>query len=568
MGSDKPKPPSTFAWLWQMAGSVPRQFRGLLAFSFAVNLLLLVSPLYMLQIYDRVLSSGSFDTLTWLTVIAVFLLFVYAAAEAGRRRLSNIAGRKLDANFSAKAFARFERSLDSSSSLPRDLSNVSKLQSPFQHATLLAFFDLPFAPLFIGVLFLIHPMLGWLSVGGAVVVLVVAALSELLSRKPEAEASVATARASLFADGLSSQRSALVAMGLVERAFETWKSVKKEGEAHSAKASRTESGFTAVSRALRQVLQVLILGAGAALALSQQLSPGGIVAASIILSRALAPIDMIVGSWRSIVQAKRAWGEVHARLSHIQLNQDYTELPPPSARLAIDRLAVMAPGGETPLIRPFTVDIEAGKMVALVGPNGSGKTTLLQTLAGAWPLESGQAALGGRNIHDWPSADRGRHVGYVPQNVELFPASVADNISRFGLGAECDLFHSTQLVGAHELILALPNGYDTIVGPNGMHLSAGQKQMLGLARALYGAPKLLLLDEPTANLDETARSNAIKAMKQFVTEGGIILVATHDGQLLDEVDMVFRVANGTITAHSRDHSSPSMNVTKIRSVQK
>ena len=541
-------PPSTPKWLWQMASAIPAPMRGLFGFSLAVNLLLLVSPLYMLQIYDRVLSSGSADTLIWMTVIAVFLLTIYAAAEAGRRRLAAMAGNRLEADFSARAFARFERSLDPSASLPRDLGNVSKLQSPFQHGTLLAFLDLPFAPLFIGVLFLIHPMLGMLSVAGALLVTAVAALSEWASRKPASEAAAVNARASQLAEGLARQRSALVAMGLVGRAFDTWKAVKTDGEAQAARASRTDSSFTAISRALRQILQVFILGAGAALALQQQLSPGGIVAASIILSRALAPIDMIVGSWRSIVQAKTAWGEAHARLGHIRVDQAHTKLPAPTPHLSVDRLSVTAPGSDVALIRPFSVEIEGGTLVGIIGANGSGKTTLLQTLAGAWPLNSGVASLGGRSIHDWPSADRGRHVGYVPQDVELFPGSVAENISRFSRETSESLFEAARQAGAHELILGLPAGYDTPVGPGGVHLSAGQRQLIGMARAFYGAPVLLLLDEPTANLDAEAAGHAIRAITSRVGEGAIALVASHDPRLLASCHLVFNVNRGAIVA--------------------
>ena len=567
MTPDAKSPPSTIQWLWQLSRALGRPVRGLLAFSLVVNLLLLVSPLYMLQIYDRVLASGSRDTLIWLTVIAVFLLVIYAAAEAGRRRLSAMAGQALDTELSEKAFARFERSLDPAHSLPQDLSNISRAQAPFQNATMLAFCDLPFTPFFIAVLFLIHPTLGWLSLVGALIVFAVAALSEWASRGPASEAALSGARASQLAEGLARQRSALVAMGLVPRAYQTWRSVKAEGEPRAAQASRSDSAFTAVSRALRQILQVFILGAGAALALMQELSPGGIVAASIILSRALAPIDMIVGSWRAIVQAKTAWGEAHQRLGHISLIEDRTALPGPAAHLSVDRLSVAAPGSEVPLVRPFSVEVEAGTLVGLLGTNGSGKTTLLQTLAGAWPMDSGSASLGGRDIHDWPSADRGRHVGYVPQDVELFPGTVARNISRFGFGTDEDMFAAARAAGAHDLILGLPAGYDTLVGPGGVHLSAGQRQLVGMARAFFRAPVLMLLDEPTANLDADAAGHAIHALRTMVSEGRIAIVATHDARLLAEADIVFTLDRGAIIAQPVRGAAPGKAISKIREVK-
>jgi len=563
-----PKPPSVIAWLAQMSEAAPGALRGLFGFSFAVNLLLLVSPLYMLQIYDRILSSGSSDTLIWLTVIALFLLAVYAAAEAGRRRLAAIAGNRIDDRYSARAFKRFETALDPDTALPRDLSNLSKVQTGFQHGTLLAFLDLPFAPLFIGVLFLIHPTLGFLSLAGGVVVFAVAALAEWISRKPARTTANITAVAGQLAEGLSRQRSALVAMGLVPRAYETWRHVRQSARVSADKSSRSDSAFTAISRALRQMLQIGILGAGAALALVQEISPGGIVAASIIMSRALAPIDMIVGSWRSIVQAKTAWGEVHQRLSHIRLDDGFTPLPAPAPVLAVDRLSVTAPGSEVPLIRPFSFEIGARTLVAIVGANGSGKTTLLQSLAGAWPLASGSAKLGGRDIQSWPSSDRGRHFGYVPQDVELFPGTVAQNISRFGAGGPEDIYKAAVKAGAHQLILGLPDGYDTRIGPGGMHLSAGQKQLIGLARAFFGRPVLLLLDEPTANLDRTASERVVEAIAAMVAEGAIAFVATHDEALIARASLVITVHRGAIMAAPAGEQAASSATTNVREISR
>ena len=568
--------PSTLAWLAQMIRALPGYVGGLFAFSLAVNLLLLVSPIYMLQVYDRVLSSGSRDTLVWMTVIAVFLLAIYAAAEAGRRRLAALAGARLDSDFSARAFRRFRDASDTEGSLARDLTDIAKFQSPFQHGTLLAFLDLPFAPLFIGILFLIHPLLGVLSVVGALIVLAVALAAEAASRNSSEKSGAATLQAGRFADGLSRQRSALIAMGLVDRAYAAWRGIHAQAEADTVRASRRDSVFAATSRAVRQILQVFILGAGAALFLQQQLSPGGIVAASIILSRALAPIDMIVGSWRSVVQAKAAWGRVDARLAQAHTQQAHTQnasttsLPRPEALLALDRLAAQPPGAEVPLIRPFSTEIAGGQLVVLTGGNGAGKTTLLQTLAGAWSPAAGEVRLGGVRLHSWPSRDRGRHVGYVPQGVELFPGTVADNISRLrsepseAEGAEAieetiematPIFAAAQAAGAHGRILALPDAYDTRVGPGGVHLSAGQTQLIGLARALYGRPVLVLLDEPTANLDTIAAQAAANALRAHADRGGIVVAASHDPRLVGQADLVLDIRDGAVSAKAPKRGS-------------
>lgn len=540
--------PSVFQWLKALAGKLPRTTRWLVLFSLAVNLLLLVAPLYMLQVYDSVLTSGSYDTLIWLTVIALFLLAIYGAAEAGRRRLAAIAGQQIEADYSDRAFVRFGTTADETGALPRDLGNATKLASPFSSGTILAFADLPFAPLFMVVLFMIHPVLGLLGLGGGAIVFALAVIAELANRRPSENVNAVQAHTARFAEGLARQRSALVAMGLVDHAREAWRAMRATGEAAGAEASRKESIFTAISRASRQMLQIVILCAGAALALSQQLSPGSIVAASIVLSRALAPIDLIVGSWRSIVLARSAFHEADERLETASEQAFFTPLPVPQAVLKLDRVSASLPGREVPLIRPFSVELQGGTLIALTGPNGSGKTTLLQTISGAWPIAGGTVSLGGRSIHDWPAEDRGRHVGYLPQAGELLPATIAQNIGRLGAAAAERVIETANEVGAHGLILTLPDGYDSPIGPGGLHLSAGQAQLIGLARALFGTPVLLLLDEPTSNLDDKAARQAGAAIVSRVAQGSIAIIATHDPRILVHANQVFELSDGAISA--------------------
>lgn len=539
---------SAIGWLKGLASTMPKTVRWLLAFSLAVNLLMLVAPLYMLQVYDRVLTSGSTDTLVWLTIISVFLLAIYGAAEAGRRRLAAIAGQRLEDDFARRAFTRFENANDAASALQRDLSNASRLSSPFSNGTILSFVDLPFVPFFILVLAFIHPVLGMLGLIGGAIVLALAVFAELSNRTPTEKTNEVQNQSARFADGLARQRSALVAMGLVGRAKQAWQTLRTNGASHATEASRKESGFTALSRATRQVLQIGILCAGAWLAINQQLSPGGIVASSIVLSRALAPIDLIVGSWRSIVQARSAWSEADERLAGVSETSEYTPLPTPKALLSLDRVSAKLPGSDDPLIRPFTTEIEGGSMIVLTGPNGSGKTTLLQTISAAWPVDTGKVMLGGRSVHDWPNADRGKHVGYLPQEVELLPATIGQNIARLGEAAPEKIVSAAKEAGAHETILALPDGYETRVGPGGIHLSAGQRQSIGLARALFGSPVLLLMDEPTSNLDDAAVGCAIAAINSRIAEGAIALIATHDPRVLSHASQVYELAGGAITA--------------------
>ncbi len=549
---------SVGSWLASLARRAPNHASAILGFSLASNILLLVAPLYMLQVYDRVLSSGSVDTLVWLSVIAVFLLAVYAAAEAGRRRVSALAAARLDALMARRIFARFEEGGERGSRLPHDLQHLSRVEGTLQNGGMLPFFDLPFVPLFMAVLFLIHPLLGVLGLAGAALIIVVAVAAEFATRRSGAKASAAHSKSMEFAQGLNRQRSAIVAMGLAPKSFEKWRAVRDESIEHALSAAKGDGTFSAIARSLRQILQIMILGAGAGLALSQQISPGGIVAASIILSRALGPIDQIVGGWRGLVQARSSWSALVDGLADVRADEPYTPLPRPAAVLTIDRLAVAAPGSDTPLVRPFSYEVSGGKAIAIVGGNGAGKTSLLQTLSGAWPPAGGTVSLGGRSLHDWPSEDRGAHIGYVPQDVELSPATVAENISRFQAGRDDEVFDAAQRAGAQDSILGLSEGFDTLIGPGGRLLSAGQRQLIGVARALFGNPLLMLLDEPTANLDANAAEILISALRQVADDGCIVIAATHDPRLISRTDIVLAVRKGAVmAAPSSEYVSPS-----------
>ncbi|WP_339738190.1 ATP-binding cassette domain-containing protein [uncultured Maricaulis sp.] len=521
---------------------------ALAGFSLASNLLLLVSPLYMLQVYDRVLGSGSTDTLIWLTALAVMLLGVYGASEAARRRICALAGIEFENFLVPKIFAKFEAGTGGAPALSQDLALAGRIQGALQAGTILPFADLPFAPIFLAALFMVHPLLGGLGLIGAAIVFGVAVAAEMTTRDASKYSQTALSGANEMAAGLERQRSAMVAMGLVQAAFGKWKAAKRAGQDFSLQAAKADGKFTAISRAARQVLQIFILGAGAALALTQDISPGSIVASSIILARALGPIDQIVGGWRSNVLAWRAWTQLQDRLDEIDEDARFTPLPRPASELALERFSVVVPGAKEPLIHPFSYTAKGGQIIALAGANGAGKTTLLQTLSGAWLPGSGAARLGGRTLHEWVSADRGRYVGYVPQDVELLPATIAENIDRLAAAGPDAVIQAAKTAGAHEMIVALPDGYDTRVGPGGAHLSAGQRQMIGLARALFGDPVLLLLDEPTANLDAAAAPLLIKALVEAAARGAIVLASSHDRRLIERANTVMLLRNGSILA--------------------
>jgi len=558
-----------FSWVLAMGRELPGYFLPILLFSLVSNALLLVSPLYMLQVYDRILTSGSKDTLIWMTLISVFLLAIFAASEIGRRKVCTLAAETLESELSERIFLQFDKQHDAGGRLPNDLRVLSRIRGFFQNQTVLPFFDLPFAPFFLLIMFMIHPIIGGLGLIGGLILLGVAVFAELSTRGTNEASSAVSSEAFNLASGLSRQRSAIVAMGLTTNALSKWRQTKETARELNLKAGGRENGFSAITKAGRQILQILILGAGGALAITQQISPGAIVAGSIILGRALAPIDQLVGSWRGITHARSAWNQLQSAIEAPVLVENFTPLPRPDAKLKLDRLSIAVPGSREALIRPFGFEMNGGQMMALLGANGCGKTTLLQTLAGAWNPHSGEVILGGRNLHKWAPEDRGQYIGYVPQDVELLPGTVAENIARM---TECnpeEIIKAAQKAGAHEMILSLPKGYETEVGKSGItSLSAGQRQLIGLARALFGEPVLILLDEPTANLDPTAVYHAISHLNKIAESGVMIIAATHDIKLIQATKSVMVVREGGVfNADTRQYLNASKPKSSNQNVQ-
>ena len=516
-------------------------------FSLVVNVLMLVTPLYMLQIYDRVLISGSMDTLIWVSVAAVGMLFSYGFAEAARRKVMTLAAQFIQERYGPAIMRSGFNQPSGSRSLPAQLNDLAAVQSLHQNGLSLPLFDLPFTPLFLIAMFLVHPLVGWLGVIGGIILVLTTALTEFGSRGSVEEAKKAERSAQQFAEDISRNRNAVVGMGIADPLLEQWSEKKRLAERLTARSASLSRVSGSHARGFRLMLQVGALGIGAWLVLQQQVTAGAIVAGSILMGRALAPIDQCLGGWRHFVRSRQAWKTLRQAFQHPEAHsKTVTALPRPDATLSIEGLKVSTPGAESPLLPKFSMNVSGGSVVVFLGMSGTGKSSLLNTISGAWMPYDGVVRLGGRDVHRWADNDRGRYIGYLPQDVELLPGSVAENVSRFSNADSDETVSCAQRAGFHDLIVHLPDGYDTQIGGGGHRLSRGQSQAIGLTRAFFGDPVLLCLDEPSSNIDQKLFSGLSRAIVSSRENGAIVLISTHDLRLVEIADHVVLLGNGTV----------------------
>lgn len=531
-------------------------FVGVLLFSAMANLLMLVAPVYMLQMYDRVLTSASYETLIALTVVAVFLLACFGLLDWVRQRL--MARIALLLNFEVLddvltgvfrgSLRRFRQSADQP---VRDLETVRQfISSP----PALAFFDAPWAPIFICAIFLIHPWLGWIAVLSALYIMTLALLTEWSSRGPYRRASEQAAEANRFVESSLRHADVLEAMGMFEGFRRRWRDKHDKAIASQVRGGSKVSMLLSASKSGRQIVQVGILGLGAWLVLKQEISPGMMIAASIILGRALAPIEQGISAWRGFVSMRQAWLRLNKLLRELPPEHETrASLPRPSGLLEVEGLTAAPPGGKTAVLQNINFSLPAGSTAALIGPSGSGKSTLARMLVGVWTPQMGVVRLDGAVLGDWSQSSRFQHVGYLPQEVELFEGSVAENIARLDKPDDTATLNAAQLAHCHDLIMRLPENYNTPVAPGGANLSAGQRQRVALARALYGDPALIVLDEPDANLDTEGEVALINAMQKLTERKITTLLVTHNFRLLRTVQQVHVLKEGVLVeSGSRD----------------
>mgnify|MGYP001794431809 CR=1 FL=1 len=518
-------------------------------FSFFSNLLMFVGPLYMLQVYDRVLASRNENTLLMISGIAIALLVTYGFLEFIRSKMLVRAGLEFDDMIANAAFNRVVRKqlLAPNSGAHATLQDVDRVREFLTGQGILSFFDAPWVPLFLGLCFLFHPWLGYVATAGAVVIFILALINEFATRSLLQEAGSANMGASHFVNTTVQNAEVIRALGMEKPLTNRWLKQHDNVLDAQARASGRAGAIMASTKFVRMSLQIAILGTGAYLAIQQQISPGIMIAASIVMGRALAPVEQAVGQWKQFVAARQAHkrlGEIFEVLSD---EEDRMQLPAPKGNLVVQNLIATAPGGKAPILKGISFNVEQGEVLAVIGPSGSGKSTLVRHLVGAMQPQSGAVRLEGTELHHWDADQLGRYMGYMPQDVKLFRGSVSENISRFIDNAEDkEIVAAATLSGAHEMITTLAEGYDTDVGDGGNGLSGGQRQRVGLARAVFREPSLIVLDEPNSNLDahgEQALANCIQEMKK---RGKTIVLVTHKANLLAMSDKALMLVNGQI----------------------
>ncbi|MEQ9014679.1 MAG: type I secretion system permease/ATPase [Marinovum algicola] len=521
---------------------------SLIVFSFFANLLLLVSSIYMLQVFDRVLSSGSLSTLAWLTVIAVVATAAYALLELARRsQLSRIGG-WLEAELSAPLL---ERSLDRRVAGHRPMASLADIRDVKAFVggdQVLAFLDAPWMPVFIAVIWLLDPVLGVIAAVGAGVLFVFALVNDRVTRGRAQRAAAAAQQGQVAAQRLLDQAETVLALGMGRGLLRRWTEGQAAAQADGLRAADTTTGIFNLSRFVRLALQVVILGAGAWLVLEGRLTAGGMIAASIILARALSPVERSIGAWRAYVQARAAHRNLAAFFEAGERDEERVRLPAPAGHLEVAQARYAAPGTVEPILKQVSFALAPGEVCGVVGPSGSGKSSLCRLLVGIWRPGSGHVRLDGADVAAWEQADLARHVGYLPQQVELFPGTVAQNIARMGPVDSDAVLAAAKRADVHRLILALPDGYETDVGVHGGRLSGGQRQRLGLARALYGEPRLVVLDEPNSNLDRDGEAALFETVAQLAAEGRTVVLVAHHPAALKRVDKLLVLRDGTSVA--------------------
>ncbi|MCZ8108575.1 MAG: type I secretion system permease/ATPase [Burkholderiales bacterium] len=515
-------------------------------FSLFINLLVFIPSIYMLQVYDRVMTSRNETTLLMISAIVVALLVSYATLEHLRSRILVQAGLRLDEALSGPTFgSALEAALrQRGSHHAQALRDVDAVRDFVGGSGIITLLDAPWVPIFLAVCFLFHPLIGLVAAVGAGSLFVITFLNETLTRKPLIKASLMSIASHERLSASLRNAEAIRGLGMAGAVRARWQGHHRDAVDLQVTAGETGGLLLAASKVLRLMLQVGILGVGAWLAIRQEISPGVMFAASLIMGRALSPLEQAIGQWRSFVTARAARQRLARLFTEHPPRPARTRLPAPQGRLAVENLAVLAPATQTPVVRRVGFELEPGDVLAVVGPTGSGKSSLARAIVNAWPAAAGCVRIDGNDVTHYDPDQFGAAIGYLPQDIELFAGSIAENIARFGARDDAAVVAAATAAQAHGLIQRLPGGYETVVGEDGVGLSGGQKQRLALARALYGAPRLVVLDEPNSNLDGEGDAALVAAVAGLKARGATVVIITHKPNLLGIVDKVLVMHEG------------------------
>ncbi|MEM9349986.1 MAG: type I secretion system permease/ATPase [Pseudomonadota bacterium] len=528
-----------------------RESRGLYwfvgLFSFFANLLMLTGPIYMLQVYDRVLGSRSVETLIALSALVLFLYAMMGLLDFARGRIMARVGARFQSRLDRRVFSAVLRrsAIDPTPVKSTGLRDLEAVQRFITAPVLLAFYDAPWTPIFIVGIFIFHPWLGWLAVAGGGALVLLALANQTLSRSPLAQAQQAQLQAELMGEQLRAEAENVQALGMREGSFARWQVARDAGLRDGIHAADVGGTFQASTKSLRLFLQSAMLGVGAYLVLQNELTPGAMIAGSILLGRALAPIEQLIGNWPLVQRAREGWKKLAVLLSEIPAEEPRTELPRPRASLEAQQVTIIPPGETQAALRILSFKIEPGQACGVIGASGAGKSTLARAITGVWRPAGGKIRLDGASLDNYDPDVLGQLIGYLPQRVQLFEGTISDNIARLNANPDPKkVVEAAKKAAAHEMILQLPDGYDTRVSAIGGRLSGGQIQRIGLARAMFGDPVLLVLDEPNSNLDNVGSEALNKAIREKKAEGGSVMIMAHRPAAIQECDVLLMLENG------------------------
>jgi PrtD family type I secretion system ABC transporter len=522
-------------------------FIGIGFFSAGINALQLTGPVFMLEVYDRVIPSRSIPTLIGISVLAIVMFGFQGVLDVVRSRVLVRIAASMDHKLSLRVY-------DVAAKLPlkamapagyQPLHDLDRIRGFMSTVGPAALFDLPWMPFYLAICFLFHPYIGLAATAGGLILVSITLMTEFLSRAPTREASSLGDSRMALAEASRRNAEVVQAMGMAPQLGERWQDHNQRHLAAQQRVADIAGGLGALSRILRMALQSTVLGVGAWLVVNQEASAGIIIASSILTSRALAPVEVAIAHWRGFVAARQSWRRLNGLLAIVPADQQRMELPKPSATLTVDGIAVSPPGSNRLVVQGVAFQLKAGQAMGVIGPSASGKSSLSRAIVGVWPTVQGKIRIDGAALDQWTPEALGPHIGYLPQDMELFGGTIAQNIARFAPEASAEsVIAAGKAAGVHELILGLPDGYETEVGEGGANLSAGQRQRVGLARALYGDPFLVVLDEPNSNLDRDGDEALTRAILGARARGGIVVVVAHRPSALAGVDNILIMVNG------------------------